>query len=233
MVSNAAARHRWRFALLLIVFAACALRLAGLTAQSLWRDEVDAIRFASRDLPALLANFRRSGENGPLYFLVLRYWWPLFPVFGQPVSPPASDYALRFFSVIPGMAAVPLAAALARRLLSWQTGVLTALLIATAPYLVWYSQEGKMYALVTTLVLAAVLALEAAIRRGGAGRWLLVWLFTTVAAYIHIMALLLIPVGIAWFLLAWPRARARWLGGLATLAGLTLPYIPIALWQVR
>ena len=233
MTSEAAGSRRWRFALLLIVFLACALRATSLTAQSLWRDEVDAIRFASRDLPALLANFRRSGENGPLYFLILRYWWPLFPTYGQPVSPPASDYALRFFSVIPGIAAVPLAAILARRLLSWQAGMLAALLVTTAPYLVWYSQEGKMYALVTALVLAALLALEAAIRRGRAARWFVVWLFTTVAAYVHIMALLLIPVGITWFLLAWPRARARWLGGLATLAGLTLPYIPIALWQVR
>ncbi len=233
MTPDAPASQRWRFALLPIVLLACALRAMGLTAQSLWRDEVDAIRFASRDLPALLSNFLRSGENGPLYFLILRYWWPLFPAYGQPVSPPASDYALRFFSVIPGIAAVPLAAALARRLFSWQAGLLAALLVATAPYLVWYSQEGKMYALVTTLVLAALLALEAAIRRGGAARWLLVWAFVTIAAYVHIMALLLIPVSIVWFLLAWPRARGRWIGGLITLAGLALPYIPIALWQVR
>lgn len=224
---------RTRTSLLLIVLTAFGLRVAGLTAQSLWRDEVDAIRFAARDLPSLLANFRRSGENGPLYFLILRYWWPLFPKFGQAAAAPAGDYALRFFSVLASVAAVPLAAALARRLFSPLVSVLTALLTATAPYLVWYSQEGKMYALVTALALSALLALAEALRRGGAWRWLLVWGFVTAAAYVHIMALLLVPVGIAWFLLAWPRARDRWVGGLLTLAGLTLPYIPLMLWQVR
>jgi len=222
-----------RVPLLLIVFMAFALRVIGLTAQSLWRDEVDAIRFAARDLPALLATFRRSGENGPLYFLFLHYWLPLFPEQGRAAATPAGDYALRFFSVLPGVAAVPLAAALARRLFSPVVGLLTALLVATAPYLVWYSQEGKMYALVTALALAALLALTEALRRGGAWRWLLVWAFVTTTAYVHIMALLLVPVGIVWFLLAWPRARDRWVGGLTTLAGLTLPYIPLALWQVR
>ena len=53
---------------------AFAVRVAGLTAQSLWRDEVDALMFATRPLPELLNMFRRPGDNGPLFFLALRPW---------------------------------------------------------------------------------------------------------------------------------------------------------------
>lgn len=217
--------RRMRAALLLIVLLAFLLQAGSLLQQSLWRDEVDAIRFASRDLPTLLDNFLRSGENGPLYYLLLRQWLAL-------VSGP-NDYVLRFFSLLAGVLTVPLAWVLARRLISPEAGLWTALLTATSPYLVWYGQEGKMYALVTVLALAALVALESALRRGGFWRWLAVWGLTTLAAYIHIMALLLIPLAVGWFLLDWPRSRARLLGGGATLAGWTLPYVPIAIWQVR
>lgn len=90
-----------------------------------------------------------------------------------------------------------------------------------------------MYALVAVLALSALVALESALRRGGFWRWLAVWGLVTLAVYIHIMALLLIPLAMGWFLLDWPRSRTRLLGGAVTLAGWTLPYIPIAVWQVR
>jgi hypothetical protein len=54
-----AALRRWRPRrpdprILLLLLAAFALRVGGLTAQSLWRDEVDALRFG-RDLTAEVA----------------------------------------------------------------------------------------------------------------------------------------------------------------------------------
>ena len=55
-----------------IVLLAFALRVVHLDFQSLWRDEVDAIRFATRPLPELLSTFGKPGENGPLFFLLLR-----------------------------------------------------------------------------------------------------------------------------------------------------------------
>ena len=111
--------------LLGLTWLAFALRVGGLTAQSLWRDEVDALRFATQALPALLEMFRRQGENGPLFFLSLRPW---LQVAGS------SEFALRFPAAAAGALTVPVVHALLRRL-TCQRGAAdaAALLLATAP----------------------------------------------------------------------------------------------------
>lgn len=162
------------------VLLAFAVRVWSSTAQSLWRDEVDAIRFATRALPALLETFRQPGENGPLFYLLLRPWLALH---GQ------SEFALRYLSVVLGVLAVPLTYLVARRLLRycdrtvplpdgsatvnpWHATIawLASLGVALSPYLVWYSQEGKMYALVVVLGLGSLAALLWASTPGPAGR---------------------------------------------------------------
>ncbi len=120
------ARRRDTFALILaITWLAFALRIAVLTAQSLWRDEVDALRFATQPLPVLLEMFRRHGENGPLFFLTLRPWLQLA---GR------SEFALRFPATLAGTLAVPASYALLRRLTGRRgPAAVAALLSATAP----------------------------------------------------------------------------------------------------
>ena len=104
-----------------------------------------------RPLPELLAMFRQPGENGPLFFLCLRPW---LTISGQ------SEFSLRFPSAWAGTLALPIVYILLRRLMSG-TGrpgdgrtiaTVGALLMATGPYLIWYGQEAKMYALLTALV---------------------------------------------------------------------------------
>ena len=67
-------RLLWRGALLLVILLAFACGSPGLTAQSLWRDEVDALRFSTLRPRRLLRNFTRPGWNGPLYYVLLRGW---------------------------------------------------------------------------------------------------------------------------------------------------------------
>ncbi|MDH7484784.1 MAG: glycosyltransferase family 39 protein [Anaerolineae bacterium] len=213
--------------ILLLVLLAFALRAAHLDFQSLWRDEVDALRFATRPFPELLSTFTRPGENGPLYFLLLRGWLALG---GQ------SEFALRYLSLLGGVLAVPLTFGLGQRLAGRPTAWLAALFVATSPYLVWYSQEGKMYALLVSLVLAALWAFREALERGGWGCWALCWLLTTLALYVHVLAALLIAVYVVWFLIAClvrPQARQQLVPLLLVLALLTLPYLPIARWLLR
>lgn len=244
-------RQAERLALLLFCLAAFAWRVSGLTAQSLWRDEVDSIRFAGRALPALLRTFSKPGENGPLYFLLLRPW---LAVAGQ------SEFALRFPSVLGGTLAIPLTWLLARRL--WgnaRTGsrlaignapLIAALLAAVNPYLTWYGQEGRMYTLLLALVLAVHLAFLAALRHGQLWHWLLYLVLLTLAVLTHLLAVLLVPVHLAWLIiLSLPvrpvaaavlpglpgrLARRRWLPFILVLLLPALPYfILIGWWQLR
>lgn len=104
------------------------LRVFGLNFQSLWRDEVNALRSATRALPQLLETFRKPGENGPAHFLSLRCWL---------AASGHCEFALRFPSVWAGTLAVPVIYVLVRRLAGGRPASIAALLAATAPYLIW------------------------------------------------------------------------------------------------
>ncbi len=213
------------WAVLVLALLAFALRVTGLEFQSLWRDEVDAIRFASRPMLDLLGTLTAPAENGPLFFLLLRPW---LRQAGQ------SEFSLRFFSVFFGVVTVPLIYKLARRLFPTLPGValVAALLASTSPYLVWYSQEGKMYALVVALILLSMDRYLAALVKGGWSRWLGYVIVTALALYVHVLAALMIPVQVVvFFLQERGDRRARWRPWLASLGVLALPYLPLLAWQ--
>jgi len=236
----------------LIVWVAFVLRVLPLEAQSLWRDEVDALCYAFQFPHALFAALAPGAatplvtpcacppspvagaglagtlgamvrNNGPLYYFLLRGWIGLA---GTSVT------ALRYFSALFGVLAVPLTYALGRRLLGRPASLFAAILTAASPYLTWYSQEVKMYSLVPALALLAIYGLRRAVDGGGWRWWAVQVGATTLALYTHIWCALLIPVQAWLFLVWWPRARAHWRGGLVSLALLTLPYAPLAAWEL-
>jgi len=206
----------------LLVLVAFSIRAASLDAQSLWRDEVDALRFATAPRSEILGNFTQPGWNGPLYFLLLRGWVALTGT---------SGYAMRLFSLIPGVLSIPLIYVLGRRLFEPATGLISALLAATSPYLVWYSQEVKMYALVLALSLLAIYGLRRGLESGRWSWWLTQMAATTLAFYSHILAALLIPVQALLCIAWWPQTRQRWQKAATSFAVLILPYLPLVLWQ--
>jgi mannosyltransferase len=212
-----------RYALLALVLTAFALRACHLDFQSLWRDEVDAITFATRALPRLLSTFTRPKENGPLYFLLLRPWITLVG---------SSEFSVRFFSLAFGVLAIPLTYALGRRWLSPLGSILGASLVAFSPYLVWYSQEAKMYTLITFLTMLSLYLYVETLARGRWLYWVAYIVVTSFCLYTHILAALIIPLEIILFVVWWPRHRARLKPWLLAIGCVTLPYIPLALWEI-
>lgn len=229
-----------RLALAALCLLALGWRALGLASQSLWRDEVDSIRFASRPLSELLTTFARPGENGPLFFALLSPWLAALGT---------SEFSLRLQAALAGVLAVPLTYALARRLLRvaslrelrYGAGLaldnaplLAALFVAANPYLAWYSQEGKMYGWLAALALATLLAFLAALEHGRWWRWLLYLALLAAAALHHVWAVLLIPLCAAWLLLLWPDYRRRWLPFLGALGLIVVPYVAlVGWWQLR
>jgi mannosyltransferase len=226
-----------RIVLLALTLVGFAWRIQGLTAQSLWRDEVDAVYFALRELPTTLAMFVQAGQNGPLYFLALRPWFWLAG---------ANEFALRFPSATFGVLTIPLLWQVTRLLLSSSetseahqgrpqraVGVplLAATLLTFNPYQLWYSQEGKMYTLVTVLTLLATWLWLRGVSRGGGWPWLGYLVTVSIAIYCHLLMILLIPLHLLWFIIAWPQSGRCWRGYGLALAGLTLPYLPMLWWQ--
>ncbi len=227
--------QRRRIFLLLLTLLAFGWRIARLDFQSLWRDEVDAIYFAVRDLSATLSMFVQAAQNGPLYFLSLRPW---FAVVGS------SEFALRFPSAAAGTLSVLLVWHVGRQLLPsasheqmparmmWvDVAALGAILFALNPYQIWYGQEGKMYATNTALALLASWLWLRGVDVGGWRTWLAYFVVVSVAMYVHLLMVLLIPLHMLWFVIAWPQARRHWRGYTLALAGLTLPYLPMIWWH--
>jgi 4-amino-4-deoxy-L-arabinose transferase-like glycosyltransferase len=134
----------YRFVLAAIVVLAFGLRLARLTFQPLWWDEGWSLYFAASDVPTLL-ELTSVDIHPPLYYLLLRLWMGLAG---------SGIVAVRLFSVLIGTATVPLLFVVGRRLLGRSGGLLAAALLAISPLHVYYSQEVRMYGLVTLLGLA-------------------------------------------------------------------------------
>ncbi|MDH7488585.1 MAG: glycosyltransferase family 39 protein [Anaerolineae bacterium] len=212
-----------RLSLAVLTVAALAIRMARIGFQSLWRDEVDAIRFATQPLSDLMRMFLTPGENGPLYFLALRPW---LAVFGD------AETGLRSFSAVAGAALVPLMFHLGSRLFGRRAGWLAAGLTAVAPYAVWYSQEGKMYAWVALLAATSFALLWRGLERGPWWAWAGYVLTTALSLFIHYLTALLIPTFALVFLAGLRRWRPRWKAYAASLALVTLPYLAFAAWQV-
>jgi uncharacterized membrane protein len=187
-----------RGGLLTLLLLAFAVPLSGLTAQSLWRDEIDALRFSQDSLGTLLGNFSRAGWNGPLYYLVLRSWVGLA---GQ------SAFALRYLSLLCSVLGVALLYRLGRDWFSPGLGAVAALLMALSPYGTWYAQETKMYAMLPPLVLAILYLYRRALERRDGLLWAAVVAGVWLLMGLHVMGVLLIPVLAALLLPWWPLVR--------------------------
>jgi hypothetical protein len=232
------------FILALLILFGLAIRLGSMDTQSLWRDEVDSIRFGdelasefnralsgggfSSLLDTLRTSLTQPGFNGPLYFIALDAWAG---------ATGASAFALRFLSTLFGILVIPLIYVLSQRLFaSTRVSLLSAALATLSPYFVWYAQEVKMYTAITALALLAIYAMRRAIDAPAAARtwpwWLTMVLAISLAMYCHILAALLIGVAIALLVLWRRKTRAHWAGALIAIGALTLPYLPLAIWQL-
>lgn len=132
--------------------------------------------------------------------------------------------ALRAVSALAGAAAVPLAAALGRRLGGDRSGLFAAAAVAAFPQFLLYSRDVRMYALATTMVLACALTLWRALETPSRGRLLGYAICVAAAVYSHYFAVLAVSAQLLVALLALrppPRTAARLVAACAV-GGLTL-----------
>ncbi len=128
-----------------VTLLALGLRLIHLTFQPLWWDEGWSLYFASSDLPSLIAQ-TAVDIHPPFYYLILRGW---MAAFGSGVV------SIRLLSVLIGVVTVPLLYWVGVRWIRETGARWAAVLLAVSPFHLYYSQEVRMYGLVTLLGLAA------------------------------------------------------------------------------
>ena len=179
---------RLLFAILLL---AAALRLYGLADESLWLDEGYTARRATESFRQLAAEFRHETQTG-LYYVGERIWCAAFGT---------SEFALRFPSVIFGIAAVLGIFLLAREIFASTVGLFAALILALNPFAIYYSQEARPYGLFLAASTFSLYYLMRLLRRVNASA-IIGYLFSTVITlYTHPLApLLLVVHGIVWLI---------------------------------
>jgi 4-amino-4-deoxy-L-arabinose transferase-like glycosyltransferase len=121
-----------------ILLVALAVRLWRLTYHSLWFDETISVLWASQPVARIwdVGIHLVEDKHPPLFQLILHGWMRLFG---------SGDFAVRSLGSILGALAVLPVLGIGRRLANRQAGALAALLLALNPFLVWYSQEVRMF----------------------------------------------------------------------------------------
>jgi len=159
-----------------IILIGFALRLVSLN-QSLWLDEATTALVAKMSVGDIFTKFVAGDVHPPFYYLLMHYWVTIFG---------SSEMSLRAPSVIAGLGAIFVVYKLA--------GKVPALLLATSGLHIYYSQEARMYALVTLFVALAVLSFVKINERGRLGDYLLFSVSLFLIAATDYVALLILPV---------------------------------------
>ncbi|NUM53086.1 MAG: glycosyltransferase family 39 protein [Candidatus Hydrogenedentes bacterium] len=216
-----------------ITLTGAAMRLYGLSNQSLWFDEVCSWHTATQ--PTLAGVW--SGDIAwnmypPLYGFVLRAAAVLFGT---------AEWALRLPSALAGIAAIPLIYLAAARVYGDIEGLLSSGFAAFLMFPLYFAQEARPYALLLCSVLAAVLAWTYVYPAWREGRRapraaLTVYFAASVcAAYLHYFGLLFVALhGMTTFaLLARNRfGLVRATGFYAATALAFAPWLPYMAWHL-
>ncbi len=228
--------------LLLILALAAGLRFYLLDGQSFWADEGNSVALAPKSTTEILGA-AAADIHPPAYYLLLKAWGGLFGL---------DEKGARSLSAVLGVFVVWGVYLTGSALRNKRTGLMAALLAAVNPFLIYYSQEARMYQL---LALTAVFTAYALVQwwedAPGSGRIpalgasILYVAFATLGLYTHYaFPIHLIALNLAFLLwLMSRRAEGFWLNirrhlpawmilqGIAAL--LFLPWTRTALHQLR
>jgi mannosyltransferase len=205
-----------------IIGAAAVVRFATLSHQSYDHDEaVTAWRVLRGGLGGTLHVVASSERSPPLYYLLAWAWSKLFGT---------GEVGLRSLSALVGCLTVPAAYLAARELASVRAGLIAAALVALNPYLVWYSQEARSYALVVLFV-AWGLYFFARCLEHPSPRNLALWASASALALCsHYFAAFVVGAEGVWLLArGWPRRAPIVAFGATVAVGLAL--LPLAIAQ--
>ncbi|MGH2459836.1 MAG: glycosyltransferase family 39 protein, partial [Chloroflexota bacterium] len=215
--------------------------------QSLWLDEALSVTFAGASLPQLLTNLAAQDIHPPLYYVLLHFWMRLA---GR------GEFSVRFLSLLLGLPSVPATYALAHALFDTgepaigpegnrlerrvgdrasAIGLIGAFLVAFSPFLVYYSQEARMYSALVTFSVLSSYALWKYLARLDP-RWLGGYVaFTAALLYTQYFGGLVVLAQVLYLLGLLTRRRGaavRGLAGVVIVGACYLPWAPSALSQV-
>ena len=142
-------------ALVILTAVAALLRFLTLGTQSYWYDEAITVELVQRPFHAMLGAVPTSESTPPLYYVLAWIWSRMLGT---------GETGLRSLSAVLGTLTVPATYAGAQALVSRRSALFAAALVAVSPFLVWYSQEARAYALLVLLGALSLVPLRRVMR---------------------------------------------------------------------
>jgi uncharacterized membrane protein len=211
-----------RHALLLIIAVGGAIRFATLGSQGFWLDEHIQINTLSPPASELLATIMNSETQPPFYLVIGKLWQAVFGL---------GEVGLRSLSALAGTATIPLVYAAGRELGSRRAGLYAAALTATSPFMIWYSQEARPYALFAFLATLAFLFFVQALQGRGV-RWLWGWAIVSILVLsTHYFGFLITGIEAVWLLWRLRGARVDVVLSIGAIGAASVPLVLLGLAQ--
>ncbi|MDN5274980.1 MAG: rane protein of unknown function [Candidatus Saccharibacteria bacterium] len=216
----------------LIIFVTTSL--ATITKSSIWFDEAFGAYLIRFDFWHI-ATYTASDVHPPLYYWMLKLWSLLFGT---------SEFALRSMSVLFAAIAITFGFLTVKRLLGRKAAWLGLLFMILSPMLVRYSQEMRMYTMVTAIALAATYVLTIATESKRRLPWIVYGVLVGLGMWTHYFTAL---VWLAhWVWRAWTvreKHKKRqafikaffireWILAHIVAVGIFLPWLPSLVWQL-
>jgi mannosyltransferase len=211
-----------RHALLLIVVAGAAIRFGTLGSQGFWIDEHATLRKLTIPASDMLGQIISDETNPPLYFVAAKAWQKVFGL---------GEVGLRSLSALAGTATIPVVYAAGLALGSRRAALFAAALTAASPFMIWYSQEARAYALFGFLSALAFLFFVQALQGRGV-RWVWAWAIASILAFsTHYFGFLLAGIEAAWLLWRVRDSRVDVALSIGVLAAASVPLVMLGLAQ--
>ncbi|MSP12200.1 MAG: phospholipid carrier-dependent glycosyltransferase [Chloroflexi bacterium] len=220
-----------RLLLVSVILGAYGLRIHRLGSQEVRGDEALAFLFSQHSFAEIIQSTLALKEPHPVAsYFIESVWINLAD---------HSEFALRYISLFFGVLAVALFYRLGKRLgLAQPTLLFGTALLAASPYVIWHSQDARMYgmyAMSLALTIALTWLAVEVLYRGGWNYWLAYTLVGWLALHTHYFAAFILLAAnlfaISWFLFD-RESRRRVIPWFAAQAALGLAYAPW-LWQAR
>ncbi len=196
-------RARAAAAVVVVLVVAVGIVLRFDTRSALWLDEALTVNIASLPLHSIPGALRRDGAP-PLFYVLLHFW---MQVFGS------SDPATRSLAGVIGVATLPVAWLAGRRVGGPVVAWVVLVLMASAPFAVYYSTEARMYSLVILLTGCGFLALESALRIRRPGSLVAIAVVTALLLYTQYWAIYLVLATVSWLVVLMVAAHRHDRGG--------------------
>jgi uncharacterized membrane protein len=207
--------------LAVILLIAVVLRVIDL-GHSFWGDEDITVHLVREPLWTLVRHGIPGSESTPPVYYVGEWFWA--HIFGF------SEFAVRTFTALIGVATVPVAYAIGLELRGRRAGLILAALVAVSPFMVWFSQDARAYGLAVLLIGVGLLFFAQALRTASS-RSLWLWGVASAAALAtHYFAIfVVVPEAVALLLLR--ETRSRSVRPIALVAAIWVVLVPLLLFQ--